>query len=258
MRLPFRLSAIIAVLFLMPISALAQTQATDQGNANAAPAKIGNGVSPPRPIHTPDPEYSEEARRAHFQGTCVLWLIVDPDGHTRNIRVARTLGKGLDEKAIEAVSKWRFEPARKDGQPVAVQVNVEVSFRLDGSPQRAIDIHNLQDKANKGDPQSEFELAKRYFAGQDVQKDPDHGTQLLLKAANHGYPEAQFLMGELYVLGNAPGDPVEAYMWYGIAERNGYKASNKKLKELEPKMSPEQLTEARSRIHSWTATSKAK
>lgn len=200
MRLPFRLSAIIAVLFLMPISALAQTQATDQGNANAAPAKIGNGVSPPRPIHTPDPEYSEEARRAHFQGTCVLWLIVDPDGHTRNIRVARTLGKGLDEKAIEAVSKWRFEPARKDGQPVAVQVNVEVSFRLDGSPQRAIDIHNLQDKANKGDPQSEFELAKRYFAGQDVPKDPDHGTQLLLKAANHGYPEAQFLMGELYVL----------------------------------------------------------
>jgi periplasmic protein TonB len=90
----------------------------------------GGGVSAPRPIFSPDPEYSEEARRAKIQGTCVLWMIVGPDGKPREIKVARTLRLGLDEKAIEAVKQWKFQPAMKDGQPVAVQINVEVSFRL--------------------------------------------------------------------------------------------------------------------------------
>ena len=92
--------------------------------------RVGGGVSAPRPIFAPDPEYSEEARKAKYQGTCVLWLIVGSDGKTRDIRVMQTLGLGLDEKAIEAVKQWRFEPAMKDGKPVAVQVNVEVTFRL--------------------------------------------------------------------------------------------------------------------------------
>ena len=239
----------ITFVFLACISSPAQTASAPA--APSAPAKVGNGVSPPRVIHAPDPKYSAEARSAHFQGTCVLWLIVDSDGQPRDIKVARTLGKGLDEKAIEAVRKWRFEPARKDGKPVAVQINVEVSFRLYGNPQPAIDLHNLRDKANKGDPKAELELAKRYLAGQDVPKDPQYGAQLLLNAAKQGYPEAQFLMGELYVLGSAPKDPIEAYMWYGVAERNGYKDPNNKLKALELKLSPEQLAEARSRIEAW-------
>jgi periplasmic protein TonB len=92
--------------------------------------RVGGGVSAPRAVYAPDPEYSEEARKAKFQGTCVLWLVVGPDGHPRDIRVARTLGLGLDEKAIEAVKQWKFEPAMKDGKPVSVQINVEVSFRL--------------------------------------------------------------------------------------------------------------------------------
>jgi len=92
--------------------------------------RVGGGVSAPKIIYQPDPEYSEEARKAKFQGTCVLWLIVGPDGRPRDIRVQRTLGLGLDEKAIEAVKTWRFDPARKDGQPVSVPITVEVSFRL--------------------------------------------------------------------------------------------------------------------------------
>jgi periplasmic protein TonB len=92
--------------------------------------RVGGGVSAPRPISTPDPEYSEEARKAKYQGTCVLWLVVGPDGKPRDIRIARSLGLGLDEKAVEAVKRWMFEPALKDGRPVAVQINVEVSFRL--------------------------------------------------------------------------------------------------------------------------------
>ena len=100
------------------------------GGTGGGVFKVGGGVSAPRPISTPDPEYSEEARKAKYQGTCVLWLIVGPDGRPRDIKVARSLGLGLDEKAIEAVRNWKFDPAMKDGKPVAVQINVEVSFRL--------------------------------------------------------------------------------------------------------------------------------
>jgi len=92
--------------------------------------RVGGGVSAPRALNTPDPDYSEEARKAKYQGTVVLWLVVDPGGRPRDVKVARSLGMGLDQKAIEAVRKWTFEPAMKDGKPVAVQINVEVNFRL--------------------------------------------------------------------------------------------------------------------------------
>lgn len=90
----------------------------------------GNGVSAPHALYDPDPEYSDEARRAKYQGNVILSLVVDASGHVRDIRVARSVGMGLDEKAIEAVQKWKFAPGMKDGQPVAVQVSVEVNFRL--------------------------------------------------------------------------------------------------------------------------------
>src|SRR5450755_3836002 len=92
--------------------------------------RVGGGVSAPKALYAPDPEYSEEARKAKYQGVCVLKLIVGPDGHPRDIAVARSLGLGLDEKAMEAVKNWKFEPAMKDGKPVSVAINVEVQFRL--------------------------------------------------------------------------------------------------------------------------------
>jgi periplasmic protein TonB len=100
------------------------------GGIGGGPYRVGGGVSAPRPLFTPDPEYSEEARKAKYQGVVVLWLVIGSDGRPHEIRVARPLGMGLDEKAIEAVRTWRFDPAKKDGQPVAVQMNGEVSFRL--------------------------------------------------------------------------------------------------------------------------------
>jgi len=91
---------------------------------------VGDGVSAPKPIFTPEPEFSEEARKAKFQGAVILSIVILPDGTTTNIRVTRPLGLGLDEKAIEAVRKWRFRPSMKDGKAVAVSANVEVNFRL--------------------------------------------------------------------------------------------------------------------------------
>jgi TonB family protein len=92
--------------------------------------RIGGGVSAPVPIFKPEPEYSEEARKAKYQGSVTLSIVILADGTTSNIKVIRPLGLGLDEKAIEAVTKWRFRPSLKDGKPVAVTANVEVNFRL--------------------------------------------------------------------------------------------------------------------------------
>lgn len=100
------------------------------GGAGGGAYRVGGGVIGPRPIYAPDPEYSEEARKAKYQGTVLLWIEVGADGKVHGVRVLRTLGLGLDEKAIEAVKTWKFEPAKKDGQPVNVQMNVEVSFHL--------------------------------------------------------------------------------------------------------------------------------
>jgi len=91
---------------------------------------VGGGISAPQAISAPDPEYTEEARRAKAQGTCVLWLIVDSTGHPRDIKVVRGLGYGLDAKALEAVRQWKFQPSLKDGKPVDVQISVEVAFHL--------------------------------------------------------------------------------------------------------------------------------
>ena len=91
---------------------------------------VGGGVSPPRAIYQPEPEFSEEARKAKYQGVCTLGLIVGTDGRPTNIHVIGSLGMGLDEKAIDAVKNWKFEPAMKDGHPVRVEIAVEVDFHL--------------------------------------------------------------------------------------------------------------------------------
>lgn len=90
----------------------------------------GMGASLPRGIYTPDPEFSEEARKAKYQGVCTLMIVVTPDGRATNIRVVNSLGMGLDEKAIEAVKTWKFDPAKKDGKAVPFELAVEVDFHL--------------------------------------------------------------------------------------------------------------------------------
>jgi protein TonB len=88
------------------------------------------GVSVPQAIFSPEPAFSDEARKAKQQGVVTLVLVVGKDGHTYDIRVRQSLGMGLDEKAVEAVSRWRFRPATFNGQPVSTQIAVEVDFRL--------------------------------------------------------------------------------------------------------------------------------
>jgi periplasmic protein TonB len=101
------------------------------GNTGGGVYKVGGGVSAPVPIFTPEAEFSDEARRAKYQGVCLISLIVDAQGNPQNPRVVRPLGMGLDEKALEAVRKYKFKPAMKDGRtPVPVMMSIEVNFRL--------------------------------------------------------------------------------------------------------------------------------
>ncbi len=100
------------------------------GNVGGGVYRIGGGVSSPVIVYRVEPEYSEEARKAKFQGTVVLSIVIDERGVPTNFKVVRPLGLGLDEKAIEAVQKWRFKPGQKDGRPVAVMATIEVNFRL--------------------------------------------------------------------------------------------------------------------------------
>jgi len=87
-------------------------------------------TTPPKPIHTPNPEYTKEARQAHYEGVLVLQLVVATDGTTKDIKATRPLQYGLTEKGIDAVKKWRFKPATKDGQPVSLQITVQVDFHI--------------------------------------------------------------------------------------------------------------------------------
>jgi periplasmic protein TonB len=101
------------------------------GNTGGGLYQIGGGVSAPVPIFQPEAEFSDEARRAKYQGVCLISLIVDAQGNPQNPRVIRALGMGLDEKALEAVRKYKFKPAMKDGRtPVPVMITIEVNFRL--------------------------------------------------------------------------------------------------------------------------------
>jgi TonB family protein len=100
------------------------------GGVGGGVYRLGGVVTAPVLLYKKEPEYSEEARKAKYQGTVLLYIEVDPSGKATNIRVQHSLGLGLDEKAIEAVRQWKFKPGYKDGKPVTTQMTVEVNFRL--------------------------------------------------------------------------------------------------------------------------------
>jgi protein TonB len=100
------------------------------GSYGGGVMSVGGGVSAPQVIHSVEPDFTDEARRSDFQGMASIQLIVDSQGNPQNVHVVRHLGMGLDEKAVEAVRQYRFKPAMFQGHPVAVQMVIEVDFRL--------------------------------------------------------------------------------------------------------------------------------
>jgi len=96
----------------------------------ATPSRVGGGVAAPVLLSKVEPEYSEEARVAKIQGTAVLTVVIGVDGHAADITLARSIGFGLDEKALDAVTQWQFKPGAQNGLPVPVSAQIEVNFRL--------------------------------------------------------------------------------------------------------------------------------
>ena len=121
-RRPSRIAlvAMFTVAVVAPLAALQQE-----------PYKIGDeGVTSPRLISQVDPEYTKEAKEAKIQGTVVIAAVVGRSGRIENAHVTQSLDAGLDANAIVAVKQWEFEPGTRNAEPVAVQVTIEVTFRL--------------------------------------------------------------------------------------------------------------------------------
>jgi TonB family protein len=92
--------------------------------------RVGGAVKAPVITRQPMAQFSDEARRARYQGACVLGLLVDAKGNPQNVRILRALGMGLNEKAMEAVRGYRFKPSTLNGIPVPVTITVEIDFHL--------------------------------------------------------------------------------------------------------------------------------
>jgi protein TonB len=120
------LASFVAVLFSGCI-ALAQDR---PAKSSDTVYEVGNGVTAPRPVYSPNPEYVDKARREKITGNVTLSMTVTAEGKVRDLKITKGLDKGLDKQALAAVSTWRFEPATKDGKPVAVHINVDVTFKL--------------------------------------------------------------------------------------------------------------------------------
>jgi TonB family protein len=238
-----RIIVIVSIVAVVSLRGIVTARAQDSPSARIE--SIGGNVSAPRAIYQTEPEFSEAARRAKYQGICVLHLVVGADGVPRDIKVVTSLGMGLDENAVAAVQKWRFSPALKDGEPVAVRVAIEVDFHL--APKR---IEKLARKASGGDANAWLDLANAYFEGREVGKSETVGLAYLKNAANLGLPRAQFLMGE-HTAHDASGDFPKAYMWYTLARRGGYKRSDEALKQLTARMTPEQLQAGQTQVDTW-------
>ena len=100
------------------------------GNMGGGIRRVGGGVAAPIVLFAPEPEFSEEARKAKASGNVLVYLQVDTNGRPMHVRVLRGIGLGLDEKAVEAVSHYKFKPAMENGHPVAVEMQVEVNFQI--------------------------------------------------------------------------------------------------------------------------------
>jgi TonB family protein len=127
---PVRVEAQVEVNFRLLDKKDAEQVAQVGGYPAHSAATVPANSTAPVLIRKTEPEYTEEARAAHFQGTVTLSARVNTDGVPEDMRVVRSLGMGLDEKAIDAVKQWRFRPATEDGQPVASMSTIEVNFRL--------------------------------------------------------------------------------------------------------------------------------
>ena len=127
----FAFAVMLVACIAQPAVLRCQNDAAKDSSESEKVYHLGHdGVTPPKSIYAPNPEYDEAARKAKLNGFVVLSLIVTPEGNAKDVKVTKSLSPGLDQKSIEAVSKWKFAPATKDGKPVAVELQVQTTFKI--------------------------------------------------------------------------------------------------------------------------------
>ncbi len=218
---------------------------------------VGRGITPPVPIYRVEPEFSELAREANFEGTVLLKAIVGADGLIQEPSIVKPVGMGLDEAALAALQQWRFKPGKKDGEPVRVYVQVEITFRLlsgvnarrepnDSAWMAAASTSDkpfdqasvgkvfywgigvardfdqalvfFQRAAAQDDARSEAYLGLMYSQGQGVVKDDAVAASWFRKAAEQNDEIGQLYLGKAYVEGaGVPVDFVQAHLWFSLA-----------------------------------------
>ncbi len=124
-RILFAVFVVLVLLTLSPMCAAQnKAQAVDQA------VGITDDITPPRLKEVASPDYTEEAKKKKIEGTVTIAIVVDKKGDVVDAKVVKGLGHGLDENAIVAVKEWKYKPAEKDGEPIAVKMNVTVEFFL--------------------------------------------------------------------------------------------------------------------------------
>jgi TonB family protein len=246
------------------------------------------GVSQPVLVEKTDAEYPEAARAAGIEGKVVLQAVIDETGAAAKIEVAKSLGYGLDEAAIEAVSHWRFQPGMKDGKAVSVRATIEVEFSMSeyrnrtqsagnagtARPKRypallphsqpntvaprysfAEAVRNTRRAAEAGYPPAARNLGLAYERGEGVSQDYSQALSWYLFAALRNEPMAQNLLGMMYAKGRGVRQSyVEAYVWFRLAARNGEPGAEANRSSIGPKMTPEDIEQAERRAGDWRPT----
>lgn len=207
---------------IFAISMIMSVAFGQQGSSEGA-IRIGPGVTPPKPVRRPEPTYSPEARSAGVQGTVLLEVVIDQQGLPTDIRILSPLGYGLDERAQEAINKWRFQPALKNGSPVKILANIEVNFRLIGanfdaelekrrtqfnravnllkgdSKQAESAVKIFQELAEKKFPAAMYAYAQFLAEGKGIPADPAKSRDLIERAAQAKYGPAMFALAMTYI-----------------------------------------------------------
>jgi TonB family protein len=250
------------------------------------PYRVGNGVTPPAVASKVEPQYTELAREALFQGSIVVSAVVDAEGRPTALEVLKPAGLGLDEEALLAIEQWRFKPGMKDGQPVPVIAQIETTFSLMDRPTR--DLATTRVDAERGRSYAQARLGKAYYwgkgveqdyaealrlfrlaaadddavaesylgmmytAGQGVDKDDSQAASFLLRAAEQGNIVAQLNLGIAYKDGlGLSKDYVQAYKWFELAAAKQSAQAVRLRKEVAAKMSPSQIVSAQVMVGEW-------
>ncbi|GEM_PF-1677191 len=183
-----------------------------------------DGAQPAKVLRRVEPRYTPEARREMIQGVVVLEVVVDAQGDPARISVVSPLGFGLDERAIQAVSRWKFEPGTRDGRPVSTVITVEVNFRLfrhrfdEASEARrtafnlAVDeiqrnrrtpqtLAAIRGLAQQKYPPAMYLYAKMLESGDGFERDAETAFRLIVEAADRHYPAAMYEVGRMRMEG---------------------------------------------------------